>query len=112
MKKSSMIKNIVYNNDKPSISVLMETEFSKEIRIVFKAEQEMKEHKTAFPITVEMFEGDLDFGVDGEVFQLTRGDLVALKGNVPHNLSAKTNCIVRLTLTKSDDVNRVKNVVE
>jgi quercetin dioxygenase-like cupin family protein len=112
MLKSSIIDNIVYNNDKPSISVLMETEFSKEIRIVFKAGQEMKEHKTAFPITVEMFEGDLDFGVNGEVLQLKRGDLLALEGNIPHNLSAKSNCIVRLTLTKSDDVNRVRNVVK
>jgi quercetin dioxygenase-like cupin family protein len=58
-----------------------------------------------------MVDGDLDFGVKGEVLSLTRGDLIALEGNVPHNLHAKSDCIVRLTLTKSDDVNRVKNVV-
>jgi len=89
----------------------METDFSKEIRIAFKAGQEMKEHKTAFPITLEMVDGDLNFGVNGEILALTRGDLIALEGNIPHNLHAKSDCIVRLTLTKSDDVNRVKNVV-
>ena len=112
MKTSSLLKNITYNSDKPAINVLMETDFSKEIRIAFKAGQEMKEHKTAFPITVEMVEGDLNFGVNGEVLALSRGGLIALEGNVPHNLHAKSDCIVRLTLTKSDDVNRVKDVVK
>ena len=112
MKTSSLLKNITYNSDKPAINVLMETDFSKEIRIAFKAGQEMKEHKNAFPITVEMVEGDLNFGVNGEVLALSRGDLIALEGNVPHNLHAKSDCIVRLTLTKSDDVNRVKDVVK
>lgn len=89
----------------------METEFSKEIRIVFKEGQAMKKHKTAFPIAVEMVAGELKFGVKGEELSLAKGDLIALEGNVPHNLKAKTNCIVRLTLTKNDDVDRVKKVV-
>jgi len=108
---SSLLKDVEYSEAKPMIKVLMETDFSKEIRIVFKEGQEMKEHKTAFPITVEMVAGDLKFGVNGKDLALTKGDLIALEGNVPHDLQAKTNCIVRLTLTKSDDVNRVKNVV-
>lgn len=108
---SSLLKDVEYSNTKPMIKVLMETEFSKEIRIVFTEGQEMKEHKTVFPITVEMVAGDLKFGVKGEELSLTKGDMIALEGNVPHDLQAKTNCIVRLTLTKSDDVNRVKNVV-
>ena len=108
---SSLLKDVIYSEAKPVITVLMETDFSKEIRIVFKEGQEMKEHKTAFPITVEMVAGELKFGVNGKDLALTKGDLIALEGNVPHDLQAKTNCIVRLTLTKSDDVNRVKKVV-
>ena len=108
---SSLLKDVAYSEAKPVINVLMETEFSKEIRIVFKEGQAMKEHKTAFPITVEMVAGELKFGVKGEELSLTKGDLIALEGNVPHDLKAKTNCILRLTLTKNDDVNRVKKVV-
>jgi quercetin dioxygenase-like cupin family protein len=58
-----------------------------------------------------MVAGELKCGVNGKDLDLSKGDLIALEGNVPHDLRAKTNCIVRLTLTKSDDVNRVKKVV-
>lgn len=108
---SSLFKDVKYSETKPVIKVLMETDSSKEIRIVFKEGQEMKKHKTAFPITVEIVAGELMFGVNGKDLYLTKGDLIALEGNVPHNLHAKTNCIVRLSLTKSDDVSRVKKVV-
>jgi len=111
MKQSSLLKDVIYSDDKPMIKVLMETGFSKEIRIAFKEGQEMKEHKTNFPISVEMVLGDLDFGVNGEVLELSKGDLLALEASVPHNLKAKSDCIVRLSLTKNDDINRVKKVV-
>jgi len=112
MKFTNILKDATYNEDKVAISVLFETETTKEIRILFKAGQTMKKHQTAFPITVEIVEGELDFGVKGTIHNLVQGDLVALKGNVPHDLSAKTTCIVRLTLSKQDTVDRVKKVVE
>ncbi|MGM0392360.1 MAG: cupin, partial [Bacteroidota bacterium] len=85
-------------------------ESSKEIRIAMKKNQVMKEHKTPFPIVVEIFEGKVDFGVNGVIHNLEKGDLVALEGNVPHDLLAMEDSIVRLSLSIADTVGRVEGV--
>lgn len=112
MKKASLTENLEYNENGPAIQVLLETETGKEIRMAFKTGQKLKEHKTPFPIVVEVFEGAIDFGVNGENHALRKGDLIALEGNVPHDLYAKENCTVRLSLTKADTVKRVENVAK
>jgi quercetin dioxygenase-like cupin family protein len=110
MKQNNLFQDLNYNDDKVAISVLFETETTKEIRILFKQGQVMKKHQTPYPITVEIVEGKIDFGVEEELFHLIKGDLVALDGGVPHDLNAQTDSIVRLTLSKQDSVQRVRNV--
>jgi quercetin dioxygenase-like cupin family protein len=112
MKTASLENNLNYNNDKVSITVMLETETSKEIRILFKKGQLMKEHKAGFPITVQVHKGAIVFGVAGKQHTLNSGDLIYLDANVPHDLLAKQDSIVRLTLSKFDKVERVKSVVE
>ncbi|MDX1829698.1 MAG: cupin [Lutibacter sp.] len=112
MQKSSLLDNLVHKTDKPAITVLFETETTKEIRIVFKKEQFMKAHKTSFPITVEIFDGAIDFGVNGKIEKLIKGDLIWLEANTAHDLMAKKDRIVRLTLSKLDTVERVIKVSE
>ena len=112
MKSANILKDVSYNEKKPAISVLMETATSKEIRIVFVENQHMKEHQTPYPITVEMVEGKLDFGVEGKVLHLQRGDILSLDGGVPHDLLSKSKCIVRLTLSLSDSLQRVEDVLK
>lgn len=110
MKTASLTKNIEYHDTRPTIQVLLETETGKEIRIAFKKDQIMKEHKTPFPIVVEIFEGSIDFGVNGVVHSLNKGDLISLEGSVPHDLRATKDSIVRLSLNKADSAKRVENV--
>jgi quercetin dioxygenase-like cupin family protein len=107
---ASLTHEITYNETKPAISVLLETEASKEIRIVMKAGQLMKKHKAPFPIVIELFEGSIDFGVNEDVLQLTKGDLIALDASVPHDLKCTSDCIIRLSLSKLDTLERVKSV--
>lgn len=111
MNKSSLTEGLAYNEDKVAISVLIDTDHTKEIRIAMKKGQEMKKHQTKFPIVVEIFEGAIDFGVEDEVHHLKKGDLVALAGSVPHDLKATADSVIRLSLSKNDLVDRVKKVV-
>lgn len=109
---ASLYENLIYKEEKPSITVLLETDFTKEIRIGFKKNQLMKEHQTPFPIVVEIVEGEIDFGVEEKIHNLKKGNLIALEGGVPHNLKANEDSIVRLTLSKYDNTKRVKNVIK
>lgn len=110
MKTASFLDNVEYNPEKPAIKVMMETEYSKEIRIAMRPNQHMKEHKAPFPITVEIIEGTIHFGVEDRELRLRNGDLIFLEANVPHDLTAQTNAIIRLTLSKLDSGDRVKEV--
>ena len=112
MKVASMIKDLQYNESRPTIQVLFETEVGKEIRIAFKKGQVMKEHKTPFPIVVEIFEGAIDFGVNGIIHNLKKGDMVALEGGVPHDLKALETSTVRLSLNIADSAKRVEDVAK
>ncbi|MBA6315779.1 cupin domain-containing protein [Cellulophaga baltica] len=110
MKIASITANLNYLEDRPAVSVLLKTDSTKEVRILMKKGQQMKEHKAPFPIIVELFEGLIDFGVAGEKQQLKRGDLIALEASVPHDLFCIEDAIIRLTISTADSVDRVKNV--
>jgi quercetin dioxygenase-like cupin family protein len=111
MNSTSFTENLEYNDAKVAIKVLLETSFSKEIRILFKKGQVMKEHKAPFPIIVHILEGEIAFGVEGNVRNLKKGAMLTLEGNIPHDLSAIADSMVRLTLSKQDTADRVKDVV-
>lgn len=108
---ASLVDGLEYSQAKPVIQVLFETENTKEIRIALSKGQVMKEHKTQFPIVVEIFDGEIDFTVYGEVRRLKKGAILALKGNVLHELMGIENSTVRLSLSKADTVERVYSVI-
>lgn len=72
----------------------------------------MKEHQTPYPIVVQVFQGEISFGVEGKVHHLKTGDIVCLSGGTSHDLKALSDSIVRLTLSKPDQSERVKNMTE
>lgn len=109
METASLKENIQYHESRPVIQVLLDTDAGKEIRIVFKKGQVMKEHKAPFPIVVEVFEGCIDFEVSNDIMHtLKEGDLITLKENVVHELIALKDSIVRLSLNKFDTTKRVQ----
>lgn len=112
MKIVSIYQDLEFNENKPAIKAILETDFTKEIRILMRENQEMKEHQTPFPIVVELLEGEIIFGVEGQNYEVKKGDLLTLSGGVPHNLIAKKESVIRLTLSKLDSSKRVEGVAE
>ncbi|MDO1512019.1 cupin domain-containing protein [Maribacter confluentis] len=100
-----------YNYHKIVMDVMLETSFSKEIRIALKKGQIMKEHKAPFPIIVHILTGEITFGTGGKEYDLKQGDLLTLDGKVPHDLTARTDSVVHLTLSKPNTTERVKHVI-
>ena len=111
MNTASFLTEVTYLDNKPNIQLILESEFSKEIRISFRKNQTMAEHQTKFPITVQVLQGRLDFGVPGKIMELAAGDMISLPGSIPHDLKAIEDSVVRLTLSKTDLVSRVEKVV-
>lgn len=101
IKIASILTDIQYGENDPSISVLINTLHAKEIRIVFKKGQEMTAHKAAYPIVVIVIDGSIDFGVDSERFTLDKGMIIALEANMLHDLKATKDSIVLLSMNKS-----------
>ena len=112
MKTASIYQDLEFNENRPAIKAILETDFTKEIRILMRENQEMKEHQTPFPIVVELLEGEIIFGVEGLNYEVKKGDLLTLSGGIPHNLIAKKESIIRLTLSKLDSSKRVEGVAE
>ena len=72
----------------------------------------MKEHKAPGAIMVQVLSGKIDFGVGENNVILDALDMVTLEPNVIHALTALENSIVRLSLSKNDDVSRVFSVLK
>jgi quercetin dioxygenase-like cupin family protein len=111
IKTASFFTDLEFSDKSVVITPMLNSNFGKEIRIAFKDGQVMKEHKTKFPITVSTLKGSIEFGVGEEMFVLNEGDVIALEGNVMHELKATAESVVRLSLHKSDSVDRVKGVL-
>ena len=111
MKKTSFIKDVNYGDNNVVAEVIMETSFSREIRILLKEGQTMKEHKTPFPIIIHLIKGKINFGVHQKMVSLKKGDILSLEPNSSHDLTAVEDSIIRLSLSKGDSASRVKKVV-
>ena len=111
MKVYSFNENIHFDNGKVDTRLICNTAYSKEIRIILPKGSVMKEHKAPYPIIVHLVKGEVDFGVDSDIKQMKEGDLISLAENVPHDLKASVDSVIRLSLSKFDTTNRVEKAV-
>ena len=112
MQTASFFTDLNFSDESVVITPMLDSNFGKEIRIAFKEGQIMKEHKTKFPITVMTLRGSIEFGVGEQSVIIKEGEVIALEGNVMHELKALKESVVRLSLHKGDTVARVKGVLK
>lgn len=109
------MEKIVWQNDVfngVTIAKLFDGPHNKEIRINLEKGAQMKEHKAPGAIMVQVLSGKIEFGVGDENVILGALDMITLEPNVLHALTALENSIVRLSLSKNDDVSRVFRVLK
>lgn len=111
MKKASFKHNLQFGKDKVALTKILDTPFSRELRILLQNGQQMKSHTAPYPIIVHVLSGAIDFGVQGDIVALKTGDIITLESSIPHNLKAVEDSEVRLSLSKKDTAARVKGVV-
>lgn len=112
MKIISLLENITYAQNHPFAEVLINNEYSKEIRITFQKGQEMKAHKSSYPFIIEIIDGFIDFGVESSRYPLPKGSLINLEADVVHDLKAVVDSIIRLSLYKGDHISRVQEAIK
>lgn len=108
------MEKIVWQNDVfngVTVAKLFDGPHSKEIRINLEKGAQMKEHKAPGAIMVQVLSGKIDFSVGENSVILDALDMITLEPNVIHALTALENSIVRLSLSKNDDVSRVFGVL-
>ncbi len=111
MKTAKWFEDVTFDKGL-NIGALIETDTSKEIRIVMPKDEIMKEHKAPGAIVVQILKGHIWFEVEGERYEFKSGDMLSLDAQVPHSLGGLEDSIIRLTLSKIDSVNRVLKVAQ
>ncbi|MDM5271502.1 cupin domain-containing protein [Sulfurovum sp. zt1-1] len=110
MKKVSFMNDPSFG-DNPKVTPLLETPFSKEIRICMSKGNMMKEHTAPGAITIMLLKGKLLLESQGHETILEDGDIVYLNPKIPHSLEAIEECIIRLTLARHDSVERINKII-
>ena len=83
-------------------SAMSQNSHAKDIQILMPKLSELKEHKVAFDITVQVLRGEVEFRACGQSVVLGELDMVSLAANELHALRATKDSIVRLCLAIGD----------
>jgi len=111
MQKVSFLEDPHFS-DKPQVTLMYESSVSKEIRICMAKGNIMKEHKAPGAISIMLLKGKLLLGSKGDEISMEEGEMVSFEPKVAHSLEAMEECIIRLTLSKEDKIQRIHGVIK
>lgn len=99
-----------FNPKEVKINVLIDDERGKEIQILLAKDSIMREHKAPFDIHVQVLSGKIWFEVQNQRIELNTLDMISLKADISHSLGGLEDSIVRLSLSKSDNIQRINTI--
>lgn len=111
MQTARFTTDVPEGQDRIKTQVLLTTPSSKEIQITLPAGSVMKKHQAPSPIIVHLLSGAVEFGLAREVHSLVAGDILSLPAQVPHDVTAQSNSVIRLSLSLTDTAARVSSVI-
>lgn len=94
------------------INVLIDDERGKEIQILLAKDSIMREHKAPFDIHIQVLSGKIWFEVQNQRIELNTLDMISLKADISHSLGGLEDSIVRLSLSKSDNIQRINTILK
>lgn len=65
----------------------------------FDKNEGLSEHTAPFDAMVQVIDGTLELTIDGELFTLTKGNMIIMPANIPHALHAKERFKMSLSET-------------
>ncbi len=63
--------------------------------------QELSEHSTPYDAIVQVFDGEAEIMISGEIFMVKAGEMITLPANDPHAVKAVDSFKMMLTMIKS-----------
>jgi quercetin dioxygenase-like cupin family protein len=98
MKHVKLLETMRYSDENIIMDELMETPYSKEIRIAMQRNQVMRDHQSSFPITMQVIEGEIRVSCESYETLLKANELLSMEAGVKHHIEATQDTVVRLTL--------------
>jgi quercetin dioxygenase-like cupin family protein len=90
-----------FRADRPYVQVLSDLGAARVVLFAFRAGQQLKEHRTSSQLLVQVLRGRITFATADNSVSLQAGMVLQLEENVPHNVIARTDAVMLLTMLPS-----------
>lgn len=90
------------NSDRNAMTVF-KTEVMRIVLVALHKGAELEEHTADGVISVQLLEGEINFGAEGKIFNLKKGQMITLHRKLPHKILAIEESVFLLTVAGFKD---------
>lgn len=97
----NIFSDLHFNDEKPSVLTIRNTDRINVIAIGLKAGQVLKKHVTPFPALLVVLKGRISFDMEGVQTEIPLSGTFDIPANVPHEVTALEESIFMVTKEKA-----------